>query len=77
MAGTTEGGRKAAATNKARQGEDFYKRIGAEGGRLGRTGGFFQDRDLARRAGRKGGQISRRGPDKTKRRKHMDIKGGK
>ena len=32
MAGTKEGGRKAAATNKLRHGEGFYARIGAKGG---------------------------------------------
>lgn len=40
MAGTKEGGKKAAATNKAKYGKNFYAEIGAKGGRLGRTGGF-------------------------------------
>ena len=61
MAGTKLGGRKAAMTNIKKYGEDFYKNIGAKGGKLGKTGGFFADRDLARRAGTKGGRISRRG----------------
>ncbi len=60
MAGTKLGGKRAAQTNKAKYGEDFYKNIGAKGGRLGRTGGFFANRELARRAGAKGGRISRR-----------------
>ncbi len=60
MAGTTEGGKLAAATNKAKFGDDFYKRIGAMGGKKGRTGGFYQNRELARIAGAKGGRISRR-----------------
>ena len=60
MAGTKEGARKAAATNKARHGSDFYAKIGQKGGKLGRTGGFFANRDLARQAGAKGGRISRR-----------------
>lgn len=60
MAGTKAGGKAAAATNKAKYGEDFYGRIGAKGGKLGRTGGFFANRELAREAGRKGGRISRR-----------------
>lgn len=60
MAGTKEGGKKAAATNRAKHGEDFYARVGAMGGRAGHTGGFFANRELAREAGRKGGQISRR-----------------
>lgn len=65
MAGTKEGARKAAATNKARHGSDFYAKIGHKGGKLGRTGGFFANRDLARQAGAKGGRISRRGPAKN------------
>mgnify|MGYP000223311078 CR=1 FL=1 len=60
MAGTIPGGKKAAATNKAKHGSDFYARIGAKGGRNGRTGGFAANRDLARIAGAKGGRISRR-----------------
>lgn len=60
MAGTKEGGQKAAATNKARHGKDFYAKIGAKGGKLGRTGGFYANRELARVAGAKGGRISRR-----------------
>lgn len=60
MAGTLVGGRKAAATNRAKHGEDFYARIGAIGGRKGTTGGFYVNRELARIAGAKGGSISRR-----------------
>ena len=60
MAGTKAGGLKAAATNKAKRGADFYAKIGAKGGKLGKTGGFFANRELAREAGRKGGRISRR-----------------
>lgn len=60
MAGTKIGGRKAAATNKAKYGKDFYARIGAMGGKLGHTGGFYANRELARRAGQLGGRISRR-----------------
>ena len=62
MAGTKDGGLAAAATNKAKYGADFYRRIGAIGGKNGRTGGFYADRELARRAGKIGGSISRRGP---------------
>lgn len=61
MSGTVRGGKQAAATNKARYGKDWYAKIGAIGGKNGRTGGFFADRDLARRAGSKGGTVSRRG----------------
>lgn len=60
MAGTKAGGLKAAKTNKEKHGADFYKRIGAEGGRNGNTGGFYSNRELARIAGIKGGRISRR-----------------
>lgn len=60
MAGTKAGGQKAAATNKTKHGSDFYAKIGAKGGRNGRTGGFAANPELARIAGRKGGQISRR-----------------
>lgn len=60
MAGTKLGGIKAAQTNKARHGAEFYAKIGAKGGKNGTTGGFAANRELARIAGRKGGQISRR-----------------
>jgi len=61
MAGTKIGGVKAAQTNISRHGLDFYRRIGAIGGKNGRTGGFYGNRELARIAGQKGGRISRRG----------------
>lgn len=61
MAGTKEGGAAAASTNKSKYGEDFYRKIGAMGGKKGTTGGFFANRELARIAGAKGGRISRRG----------------
>jgi general stress protein YciG len=60
MAGTIQGGKSAAATNKAKYGKDFYARIGAMGGKKGTTGGFAANRELARQAGAKGGRISRR-----------------
>jgi len=60
MAGTKKGGQKAAAKNKSLYGKDFYAKIGAKGGKKGRTGGFAANRDLARIAGAKGGRISRR-----------------
>ena len=60
MAGTKAGGKAAAATNKAKYGDNFYAKIGASGGRNGHTGGFWANRDLARKAGSLGGRISRR-----------------
>ena len=60
MAGTKLGGKRAAATNKRFHGADFYKRIGAIGGKNGNTGGFAANRELARIAGAKGGRISKR-----------------
>lgn len=64
MAGTKAGGQKAAATNKARYGEDFYAKIGRVGGKKGTTGGFAANPELAKLAGAKGGKISRRGKSK-------------
>ena len=66
MAGTKAGGAKAAARNKEKFGDDFYKKIGSMGGKVGTTGGFYANRELASRAGRKGGAISRRGPVEKK-----------
>ncbi len=69
MAGTKIGGMKAAATNKAKHGQDFYKIIGIKGGKNGNTGGFASDKvgadgltglERSRVAGTIGGQISRR-----------------
>jgi len=60
MAGTIAGGKKAAATNIARHGKDFYKNIGRIGGKNGTTGGFAANPELARIVGAKGGRISRR-----------------
>lgn len=60
MAGTKAGGQAAANTNKQKYGSDFYAKIGAKGGKIGRTGGFFANRELARKAGAMGGRISRR-----------------
>lgn len=71
MAGTKEGGARAAKTNKEKYGEDFYKKIGRKGGKLGTTGGFAQrikcECDYSNGfhyksecAGSRGGKISRR-----------------
>lgn len=65
MAGTREGGLKAARTNLLRQGKDYYQRIGRKGGQNGHTGGFASmSPEKVRECGRKGGSISRRGPAK-------------
>ncbi|HEY5267770.1 MAG TPA: hypothetical protein VII94_01395 [Candidatus Saccharimonadales bacterium] len=73
MAGTKIGGSKAAATNKRKYGESFYKKIGSIGGKLGHDGGFastiigadgLSGRERSSIAGAKGGRISRRGKSK-------------
>lgn len=66
MAGTKAGGKKAAATNKAKYGPDFYREMGRIGGRNGHTGGFASNPELAKIAGSIGGKISKRGPAKKK-----------
>ena len=63
MAGTVQGGRRAAEKNKQKHGSDFYARIGRMGGRRGRTGGFAAGQEGRKRAsyyGAIGGSISRR-----------------
>ena len=73
MAGTKDGGAKAAATNRSKYGRDFYARIGSMGGKLGKTGGFASStvgkdgltgKQRAALAGAAGGRISRRGKAK-------------
>jgi len=59
ISATREGGLKARDKNLAKD-PDFYKKIGAIGGKNGHTGGFYANRKLASEAGRKGGSISRR-----------------
>ncbi|MDD3481173.1 MAG: KGG domain-containing protein [Patescibacteria group bacterium] len=62
MSGTKGGGVKAADTNKKRYGKDFYKKIGAKGGKkTGVKKGFAANPALAREAGKKGGKRSKRG----------------
>jgi hypothetical protein len=60
MSGTVEGGIKTAKTVKELYGKDYFARIGALGGKKGKTGGFYQNRELARTAGAIGGARSRR-----------------
>lgn len=64
MSGTRAGGLKASITNKIKQGEDFYARIGRIGGKVCGMKGFALNPELARRAGSKGGKISKRGKAK-------------
>ena len=59
MAGTRVGGLKAAKKNLEND-PDFYKRIGAIGGKTTGYKGFAANRELAKIAGKKGGTISRR-----------------
>lgn len=67
MAGTKEGGRKAALKNLQRD-PDFYAKIGQKGGKNGKTGGFARREDETREehharvaaAGKKGGRVSKR-----------------
>jgi len=69
MAGTQTGGFKAAQTNKAKYGKEFYAMIGAKGGQRGKSGGFASKKvgtdgltgpERARLAGAVGGKKSRR-----------------
>lgn len=66
MAGTKIGGQKAAATNKAKYGKEFYSNIGRKGGSKSHpeTRPFALDPELAKRCGRNGGKKSKRGPAK-------------
>lgn len=65
MAGTKEGGLKAAKANKERYGSDWYAKIGSIGGKKGHTGGFASmPIEKVREAGRKGGKKSKRGKSK-------------
>jgi hypothetical protein len=64
IAGTKSGGEQAAKTNKERHGDDFYKKIGAKGGKLGKTGGFYANSERASIAGQIGGTKSRRNKEK-------------
>lgn len=64
MAGNKVGGVKAAKSNKERHGDDYYKRIGAIGGKKTGMKGFALNKELASTAGRIGGLKSKRGPSK-------------
>lgn len=67
MSGTIAGGKAAAATNKAKYGEDFYRKVGAKGGaKSNPRKGFGSHRQLAAEVGSIGGRISKRGPSQKK-----------
>lgn len=59
MANNHIGGIKARDKNLARD-PDFYRKIGAIGGRNGHAGGFAANPELAKIAGAKGGKKSKR-----------------
>ena len=63
MAGTREGGRRAAQTNIEKYGKDFYKDIGHKGGSAytDKPKGFANNPELAKKVGRNIGLRTRRG----------------
>lgn len=68
MASTGEGGRKAAATNKEKYCEDFYKNIGRKGGltpRKGPRGFAAMSHDRLVQVSAIGGRNGKRGTKKT------------
>ena len=62
LSGSVAGGKKAAAVNMTKD-PDFYRKIGAIGGKNGNTGGFASNPKLAKLAGARGGHLSKRGKD--------------
>jgi len=82
MAGTKAGGLKAASTNKRKFGPDFYRIVGAEGGKAGHSGGFATDKvgadgltgpERASKYGAIGGSISRK---RKKGEEHVTVGAG-
>jgi uncharacterized protein len=73
MAGSKIGGKAARDTNYKLYGLDFYREIGAIGGKNGRTGGFYVNRELASIAGTIGGRMSRRGKHKLTEKERREI----
>lgn len=70
MAGTKEGSKRAAITNKLRYGANFYEVIGRKGGAISRGGGFSKMTPEQRsEAGRKGGKAGR---GYSRRQQHLD-----
>jgi general stress protein YciG len=64
MAQTKAGAKKAVFSIRDKYGDDFYKIIGAKGGKKTGNKGFALNRELAREAGRKGGIASSRAKKK-------------
>lgn len=62
LSDSVAGGKKAAAVNMTKD-PDFYRKIGAIGGKNGNTGGFASNPKLAKLAGARGGHLSKRGKD--------------
>lgn len=64
ISGNKIGGQKARNTNISKYGQDFFRRIGALGGKRGTTGGFhylmLHDPQKLKQIGIKGGSISKR-----------------
>lgn len=60
MAGSTKGAKLAVQKNLAKD-PDYYKKLGAIGGRASGSGGFAADNDRARTAGALGGKYGRKG----------------
>lgn len=63
MAGNKAGGKKTLETIIKHHGEDYYRKIGAMGGKVSHreTRPFYVDREHARRVGSIGGRVSKRG----------------
>lgn len=59
MAGTREGGLKAAATIRRKKGKGFYAKIGRKGGKAEVEKGFSMNRELASIAGSRGARKQR------------------
>ena len=76
MSGTIIGGKRAAETNKAKYGSDFYATIGRKGGKNG-TGGGFAYGDNGKKFGKRGGLLSRRPriikPDEPLKKEEMEY----
>lgn len=73
MAGTKAGGKKCAATNKRKYGNNWYAEIGRKGGQAKIPKGFALNPQLARQAGRKGGLTSSKAPTLTLEERRQEI----